>query len=128
MKKIFILILLIVFFTSCSNMVNKKETILKERESLVCLVENIKSELKQGDTSLLEKTLVPNIRNNFIKTEIQNIDFSKVNIFNSKPQFLGITATNIVGFNTQEITLYYDVKYELKNGEWRIVSFKERRR
>ena len=109
-------------------MVNKKETILKERESLVCLVENIKSELKQGDTSLLEKTLVPNIRNNFIKTKIQNIDFSKVNIFNSKPQFLGITATNIVGFNTQEITLYYDVKYELKNGEWRIVSFKERRR
>ena len=70
----------------------------------------------------------PSIRNNFVKDEIQNINFSKVNIFNSKPKFLGERATNIVGFNIHSSTIYYEVEYQLKNEEWKIVKFKERRR
>ena len=76
----------------------------------------------------LEKTLIPSIRNNFVKDEIQNINFSKVSIFNSKPKFLGERATNIVGFNIHSSTIYYEVEYQLKNEEWKIVKFKERRR
>lgn len=127
MKKIFILLILITFLTSCSNLGRKEETSLKDRESLILLVESIKSNLQQGETEVLEKSLTSGLRNNFVKEEIQNIDFSKVNIFNSKPQFLGDRATNIVGFNIQSTTVYYDVEYRLKNGEWKIIKFKERR-
>lgn len=127
MKKLIILVILISFFTGCSNLVRREEITLKEKENLVLLVENIKSGLQQGDTTLFEKTLTSGIRNNFVKNEIQNIDFSKINIFSSKPQFLGTTATNMVGFNVQGTTLYYEVEYELKKGEWKIVKFKERR-
>lgn len=128
MKKIFILTIFIVFFTSCSNLEEKKEISLKDRENLIFLVESIKTNLKKGETKLLEESLAPSIRNGFVKDEIQNIDFSRVNILNSKPQFLGSTATNIVGFTVQSTTVYYDVEYKLKNGEWKIVKFEERRR
>ncbi len=128
MKKIFILTILVLFFTSCSNLGRREEISLKDRESLIFLVESIKTNLQKGETKLLEESLAPSIRNNFVKDEIQNIDFSRVNILNSKPQFLGSTATNIVGFNVQSVTVYYDVEYELKSGEWKIIKFKERRR
>ena len=128
MKKIFILSILIVFFTSCSNIGRREEISLRDRENLIFLIESIKTNLQKGDIKLLEESLVSSIGNNFIKDEIQNIDFSRVNILNSKPQFLENTATNIVGFNIQSTTVYYDVEYKLKNGEWKIVKFKERRR
>lgn len=127
MKKLIILVILISFFTGCSNLVGREEITLKEKENLVLLIENIKYSLQHGDVTLLEKTLTPSIKNNFVKSEIQNIDFSKVNIFNSKPQFFRDTATNMVGFNIQGTTLYYEVEYELKDGEWKIIKFKERR-
>lgn len=128
MKKIFILMILGIFLTSCSNIGKREEVTLKEKESLIVLIEDIKNNLQKGETELLEKTLILSIRNNFVKDEIQNINFSKVNIFNSKPKFLGERATNIVGFNIHSSTIYYEVEYQLKNEEWKIVKFKERRR
>lgn len=128
MKKIFILLISIVFFTSCSSLEKKKELSISDREKLIVLLENIKTDLGKGETKVLEESLNSGIKTTFIKNEIQNIDFSKINIFTSNPQFLGETATNIVGFNAQSTTVYYDVKYELKNGEWKITEFKERRR
>jgi len=124
MKKIFILMILGIFLTSCSNIGKREEVTLKEKESLIVLIEDIKNNLQKGETELL----IPSIRNNFVKDEIQNINFSKVNIFNSKPKFLGERATNIVGFNIHSSTIYYEVEYQLKNEEWKIVKFKERRR
>ena len=110
-----------------ANVQKREEITLKEKENLIVLIEDIKNNLQKGETELLEKTLIPSIRTNFVKDEIQNINFSKVNIFNSKPKFLGERATNIVGFNIHSSTIYYEVEYQLKNEEWKIVKFKERR-
>lgn len=128
MKRIFIFVIALVFMTGCSNIGRREEVTLKEKESLIVLIDGIKSNLKKGDVTLLEQSLTSGIRNNFLKEEIQNIDFSKVNMFNSKPQFLGNRATNIVGLNIQSTTIYYDVEYVLKNGVWKISKFKERGR
>lgn len=128
MKKIFILTIFILFLTGCSNLGRKEELTLKEKESLIILVESIKNELKIGRTALLEKSLAPSIKNNFVKDEIQNINFSNVNIFNSKPQFLNNRATNIVGVNIRSMTIYYEVEYIFEDGAWKILKFKERRR
>ena len=57
MKKLIILVILISFFTGCSNLVGREEITLKEKENLVLLIENIKYSLQQGDVTLLEKTL-----------------------------------------------------------------------
>ena len=127
MRRIFIFIICILFLIGCSNIEKREDFTLKERESLIVLIDNIKDELQVGNTELLRESFLPSIRNDFVKSEIENIDFSKINIFNSKPIFLKNKASNIVGFTLQSTTIYYDVEYSLKNGIWKIVKFKERR-
>ena len=128
MRRIFIFIIFVLLLTGCSNLVTKKEILPEEKESLVILIEEIKQELKEGKTQLLISSFIPNIRNNFTQEEIKKIDFSKVNILVSKPSFFQDKAQNIVAFNVQGTTFYYDLEYILKNGEWKIAKFKERRR
>lgn len=127
MRRIFIFIIFVLLLTGCSNLVTKKEILPEEKESLVILIEEIKQELKEGKTQLLISSFIPNIRNNFTQEEIKKIDFSKVNILVSKPSFFQDKAQNIVAFNVQGTTFYYDLEYILKNGEWKIANFKERR-
>ncbi|WP_294703737.1 lipoprotein [uncultured Fusobacterium sp.] len=127
MRRIFIFIIFVLLLTGCSNLVTKKEILPEEKESLVILIEEIKQELKEGKTQLLISSFIPNIRNNFTQEKIKKIDFSKVNILVSKPSFFQDKAQNIVAFNVQGTTFYYDLEYILKNGEWKIANFKERR-
>lgn len=127
MRRIFIFVLFSLLLISCSNLTKKEEISFETRENLVILIENIKQDLKKGNTQLLRESFIPSIRNGFTQEEIEKIDFSKVNILVSKPAFFKDTAKNIVAFNVQETTFYYDVEYLLKNGEWKIVKFKERR-
>ncbi len=127
MKKILILIISLIFTIGCSNLEKKEFIANNEKEELVHLINSIKTELQEGKTLLLEKSLISNMKNKYVKEEIQNIDFSNINIFNSKPRFIENRASNIVGFNFQSMTIYYDVDYLYKNGEWKITKFKERR-
>lgn len=127
MRRIFIFIISVVFFTGCSNIVSKKEFTMEKKRELIVLVEQIRDELKMGETKLLEETLVPSIRNNFVKDEIESINFSKINILSSKPVFLGDKAQNIIGIIFQNNTLYYSVDYSLKSDGWKISKIKERR-
>ena len=46
-----------IFLTSCSNIGKREEITLKEKESLIVLIEDIKNNLQKGETELLEKTL-----------------------------------------------------------------------
>lgn len=127
MRRIFIFILFSLLLVSCSNLTKKEETSFEDKESLIILIEDIRQDLKKGDTKLLRDSFIPSIRNNFTQEEIEKIDFSKVNILVSKPTFFEDTAKNIVAFSIQGTTFYYDIEYLLKNGEWKIVKFKERR-
>ncbi|WP_291259900.1 hypothetical protein, partial [Fusobacterium sp.] len=127
MRRIFIFIISVVFFTGCSNIVSRKEFTIEEKRELIVLVEQIRDELKIGETKLLKETLVPSISNNFVKDEIESIDFSKINILSSRPVFLGNKAQNIIGITFQNNTLYYSVDYSLKSEGWKISKIKERR-
>ncbi|STO31989.1 Uncharacterised protein [Fusobacterium necrogenes] len=128
MKRIFIFIITSVFIIGCSNIGKKEEVTLEEKAALIIFIEEIKSSLKNGETTFLEQSLISNMGNNFLKEEIQNIDFSKINIFNSKPEFLKNKAMNVVALNIQTTTIYFDVEYVLKNKKWKINKFKERRK
>lgn len=128
MKNTLILIFFVLFTIGCSNIsTNKNIVTYEEKQSLNTLIENIKTELKNGDIELLEETLVPSIRNSLVKSEIENIDFTSINIITSKPIFNNTTAENVVAFIVGGNAIYFDVEYLLKNGEWKILKFKERR-
>ena len=51
MKKIFILMILGIFLTSCSN-IGKEKEILKGKENLIVLIRGYKNNLQKGETEL----------------------------------------------------------------------------
>lgn len=128
MKKIFIFIIFVLFTIGCSNISTQKTNITEEeKQSLLTMVTNIKEELKNGEFDTFDRALVPGLKNSVLKKEIQTVDFSQINILTSKPVFNKNTAENVVALIYGTHTLYLNVEYLLKNGEWKILNFKERR-
>lgn len=125
-QKIF-LVLIICMFTGCSNLYVSENMKLEEKQKLNTLISAIQKELKNGKTTKLETSLDSKIKKFFIKNELQKIDLSHVVILITKPVFCGNTAKNIVSFTIREKTLYYDIMFKLKNGEWKIVNYNERK-
>lgn len=99
----------------------------KDKNTLETLIEKIKIDLQNGDTESLQKTLNFSLKNVFLGKEIEKIDFSQMNIFVTKPKFYNKNARNITAFNFEDRTIYFDVKFLLEKGEWKITEFKERR-
>lgn len=99
----------------------------KDKNTLETLIEKIKIDLQNGDTESLQKTLNFSLKNVFLGKEIEKIDFSQMNIFVTKPKFYNKNASNITAFNFEDRTIYFDVKFLLEKGEWKITEFKERR-
>ena len=109
----------------------KYQKLLAEREkdkiALETLIEKLKIDLQSGDTKSLQKTLNFSLKNVFLGNKIEKIDFSQMNIFVTKPKFHKKNASNITAFNFEDRTIYFDVKFLLEKGEWKITEFKERR-
>ena len=114
-----------------NSLIIKYQKLLTEREkdkiALETLIEKIKIDLQKGDTESLQKTLNFSLKNVFLGNEIEKIDFSQMNICVTKPKFYKKNARNITAFNFEERTIYFDVKFLLEKGEWKITEFKERR-
>ncbi|AVQ30115.1 hypothetical protein I6E43_01075 [Fusobacterium varium] len=114
-----------------NSLIIKYQKLLTEREkdkiALETLIEKVKIDLQKGDTKSLQKTLDFSLKNIFLGNEIEKVNFSQMNIYVTKPKFYKKTASNITAFNFEDRTIYFDVKFLLEKGEWKIIEFKERR-
>lgn len=99
----------------------------RNKKSLEILIDEIKQELANGNTNKLKNTLDPSLKNIFVGNEIEKVDFSKIKIFINKPKFFKNTANNMIAFIVEDRTIYFNVYFSLKSGEWKITEFKERR-
>ena len=99
----------------------------RDKKSLEMLINEIKQELSNGNTKKLKETLDPSLKNIFVGNEIEKVDFSKIKIFINKPKFFKNSANNVIAFIIEDRTIYFDVYFSLKSGEWKITKFKERR-
>lgn len=99
----------------------------RDKKSLEMLINEIKQELSNGNTKKLKETLDPSLKNIFVGNEIEKVDFSKIKIFINKPKFFKNSANNMIAFIVEDRTIYFDVYFSLKSGEWKITKFKERR-
>ena len=99
----------------------------RDKKSLEILTDEIKQELVNGNTSKLKNTLDSSLKNIFVGNEIEKVDFSKIKIFINKPKFFKNTANNMIAFIVEDRTIYFNVYFSLKSGEWKITEFKERR-
>lgn len=113
------------------DLVSKYKRLIKEQQrdkkSLEILTDEIKQELVNGNTSKLKNTLDSSLKNIFVGNEIEKVDFSKIKIFINKPKFFKNSANNVIAFIVEDRTIYFDVYFSLKSGEWKITKFKERR-
>lgn len=128
MKKLLISMIFILILSSCTSLnLDKKYTTFEEKQSLILLIENIKTNLKSGKITKMEENLVSSYKNKKILEMLEKIDFSKINILSSKPEFAGDKASNTVAMIYNDGTMYFDVDYLFENDKWKIADFKERR-
>lgn len=136
-SKIAISVMLFLFI-SCSNL---KELSYRERPNnqilleqkreqeieLKKLVEKLKYDLKSNDFDDLDNLFSNSFTNRKILAEIRKIDFSKIQIMSTELKFHRNNATNIIAFIFMDEVRYFQVRYKLKNGAWKITKIKDGR-
>lgn len=132
MRNFFIGVMLILF-TGCTNLKNffntdtKSEVTFIQKIYLENLIDELKSELKKGNVEKLHSVLDVGLKKYWLEDELEDIDFSGITIFTTKPEFEGNKAKNMIAFSFDGITQYFNINYKLKNGEWKIIKFEERK-
>ncbi|MGL4981207.1 MAG: hypothetical protein ACRC40_04720 [Fusobacteriaceae bacterium] len=99
-----------------------------EREQLNLKLRDVKEDLSENNSKSLLEMIEPSLKNNHISSQIKNLNFQRVKIFFSQPEFQGSLANNIIAFNFSDTTFYMELKYEFKDGIWQITDMKEKRR
>ena len=127
MKKILSLIL-IFFLVSCSNNYIQKNFSQDEKQNLILFKENIKENLSRNNLAYIEENTKDSYRNRYILEKLQNIDFTKLNIFVSQPSYTTEYPSSILALNMNEDTYYFDLIfiYDKQNKKWLIFDLKEK--
>ncbi|MGL4253623.1 MAG: hypothetical protein ACRCU6_03260 [Fusobacteriaceae bacterium] len=122
-----LILFLIILLTGCSNL-NKYVVNNIEKEQLTLKLRDIKDDLSENSSDSLVKMIEPSLKNDYILRQIKTLDFRRIKIFFSKPEFQGTLAKNIIGFNSLDSTIYIELEYRFRDGIWQITDMKEIRR
>ena len=129
MKKIILFIAMIFLLISCSNN-NYIKTVFSqnEKQELILFKEKIKNNLSENNLAYIKENTKDSYRNRYILEKLQNIDFTKINIFVSEPSYTDEYPSSLLALNMNEDTYYFDLifTYDSQNKKWLIFDLKER--
>ena len=129
MKKIILLIAMIFLLISCSNNNYIKTGFSQnEKQELILFKDKIKNNLSENNLAYIKENTKDSYRNRYILEKLQNIDFTKLNIFVSQPSYTTEYPSSILALNMNEDTYYFDLifTYDSQNKKWLIFDLKER--
>ena len=129
MKKIILLIAMVFLLISCSNNnYVQKGFSQNEKQALVLFKDEIKSNLSENNLAYIKENTKDSYRNKYILEKLQNIDFTKLNIFVSQPSYTTEYPSSILALNMNEDTYYFDLIfiYDKQNKKWLIFDLKEK--
>lgn len=129
MKKIILLITMIFLLISCSNNNYIKEGFSQnEKQELILFKEKIKNNLSENNLAYIKENTKDSYRNKYILEKLQNIDFTKLNIFVSEPSYTNEYPSSLLALNMNEDTYYFDLLFVYDNRikKWVIFDLKER--
>jgi len=129
MKKIILLIAMIFLLISCSNNNYIKTGFSQnEKQELILFKDKIKNNLSENNLAYIKENTKDSYRNRYILEKLQNIDFTKINIFVSEPSYTDEYPSSLLALNMNEDTYYFDLifTYDSQNKEWLIFDLKER--
>ena len=129
MKKIILFIAMIFLLISCSNN-NYIKTAFSQNENqeLILFKEKIKNNLSENNLAYIKENTKDSYRNRYILEKLQNIDFTKLNIFVSEPSYTNEYPSSLLALNMNEDTYYFDLifTYDSQNKKWLIFDLKEK--
>ena len=129
MKKIILLIAMIFLLISCSNNNYIKTGFSQnEKQELILFKDKIKNNLSKNNLAYIKENTKDSYRNKYILEKLQNIDFTKLNIFVSEPSYTNEYPSSLLALNMNEDTYYFDLifTYDSQNKKWLIFDLKER--
>ena len=129
MKKIILFIAMIFLLISCSNNNYIKTGFSQnEKQELILFKDKIKNNLSENNLAYIKENTKDSYRNRYILEKLQNIDFTKINIFVSEPSYTDEYPSSLLALNMNEDTYYFDLifTYDSQNKKWLIFDLKER--
>ena len=129
MKKIILLITMIFLLISCSNNNYIKTGFSQnEKQELILFKDKIKNNLSENNLAYIKENTKDSYRNRYILEKLQNIDFTKLNIFVSEPSYTNEYPSSLLALNMNEDTYYFVLFFifDNKNKKWLIFDLKER--
>ena len=129
MKKIILLIAMIFLLISCSNNNYIKTGFSQnEKQELILFKDKIENNLSENNLAYIKENTKDSYRNRYILEKLQNIDFTKINIFVSEPSYTDEYPSSLLALNMNEDTYYFDLifTYDSQNKKWLIFDLKEK--
>ena len=129
MKKIILLITILFLLISCSNNNYIKTGFSQnEKQELILFKDKIKNNLSENNLAYIKENTKDSYRNKYILEKLQNIDFTKLNIFVSEPSYTNEYPSSLLALNMNEDTYYFVLFFifDNKNKKWLIFDLKER--
>ena len=129
MKKIILLITMLFLLISCSNNNYIKTGFSQnEKQELILFKDKIKNNLSENNLAYIKENTKDSYRNRYILEKLQNIDFTKLNIFVSEPSYTNEYPSSLLALNMNEDTYYFVLFFifDNKNKKWLIFDLKER--
>ena len=129
MKKIILLITMLFLLISCSNNNYIKTGFSQnEKQELVLFKDRIKNNLSENNLAYIKENTKDSYRNKYILEKLQNIDFTKLNIFVSEPSYTNEYPSSLLALNMNEYTYYFELFFifDNQNKKWLIFDLKER--
>jgi len=129
MKKIILFITMLFLLISCSNNNYIKTGFSQnEKQELILFKDKIKNNLSENNLAYIKENTKDSYRNKYILEKLQNIDFTKLNIFVSEPSYTNEYPSSLLALNMNEDTYYFVLFFifDNKNKKWLIFDLKER--
>ena len=129
MKKIILIITMLFLLISCSNNNYIKTGFSQnEKQELILFKDKIKNNLSENNLAYIKENTKDSYRNKYILEKLQNIDFTKLNIFVSEPSYTNEYPSSLLALNMNEDTYYFVLFFifDNKNKKWLIFDLKER--
>ena len=129
MKKIILIITMLFLLISCSNNNYIKTGFSQnEKQELILFKDKIKTNLSENNLAYIKENTKDSYRNKYILEKLQNIDFTKLNIFVSEPSYTNEYPSSLLALNMNEDTYYFKLFFifDNKNKKWLIFDLKEK--
>ena len=109
---------------------DKYNTLISEKDQgvkdLTKLINVLKIAFSKNQIFIIERYTDRGIKNTIKLNELKKLDLSRGHIYTTDPKFNKNSAKILALINFYDESLYLDIVFNFKDGQWKIIDFNER--